>query len=66
MERSQPSELTHVEMKKLLARDPTLTAKQLKALLPVLQNTSIHYIQKLCQKRLNLPFRKMAPQPLIN
>jgi hypothetical protein len=46
-------------------RKPTLTAKQLKALLPALENISIRTIQRICLAKMKLPSRKMAPRPLL-
>ncbi len=53
------------DMRKHLLRNPTLTAKQLKTLLPVLENISIRTIQRICLAKLKLPSRKMAPKPLL-
>ena len=52
-------------MRRHLIRNPTLTAGQLKALMPALANTSIRTIQRMCLDRLKLPSRKMAAKPLI-
>ena len=56
---------TLIVMRRHLVRDPTLTAGQLKALMPALANTSIRTIQRMCLDRLKLPSRKMAAKPLI-
>jgi hypothetical protein len=53
------------DMRKLLLRNPTLTAKQLKAMLPALENISIRTIQRICLAKLKLPSRKMEPKPLL-
>ena len=52
-------------MRRHLVQDPTLTAGQLKALMPALANTSIRTIQRMCLEKLKLPSRKMAAKPLI-
>ena len=52
-------------MKSLLSKDPTLTARKLKVLLPALANVSIRTIQQICLERLQLPSRKMAAKPLL-
>ncbi len=52
-------------MKRHLNRGPTLSAKQLKVLVPALVSLSIRSIQRLCAKNLNLPSRKMAAKPLL-
>ena len=52
-------------MRKKLVKDPTLSAKQLRASIPGLQHLKIRQIQKLCQKDLALPCRKMANKPLL-
>ena len=54
-----------VDMKKVLARTPTLTAKKLKAIVPGLSHLSIRHIQKICLEQLKLPSRKMARKPLL-
>lgn len=56
---------TLIVMRRHLVRDPTLTAGQLKALMPALANTSIRTIQRMCLEKLKLPSRKMAAKPLI-
>jgi hypothetical protein len=48
-------------MRKRLLRNPTKTAKQLKAVLSALENISIRTIQRICLEKLKLPSRKMAP-----
>jgi hypothetical protein len=52
------------DMRKHLLRNPTLTAKQLKALLPAPENISIRTIKRICLAKLKLPSREMAPKPL--
>lgn len=52
-------------MRKRLERTPTLTAKQLKAMVPGLENVSVRSVQRICLKRLNLPSRKMACKPVL-
>jgi hypothetical protein len=59
-------ESTLRDMRKRLLRNPTLTAKQLKAMLSALENIFIRTIQKICLAKLKLPSRKMAPKPLLN
>ena len=56
---------TLIVMRRHLVRDPTLTAGQLKALMPALANASIRTIQWMCLEKLKLPSRKMATKPLI-
>ena len=56
---------TLIVMRRHLVQDPTLTAGQLKALMPALANTSIRTIQRMCLEKLKLPSRKMAAKPLI-
>ncbi len=53
-------------MKKKLEATPTMTAKQLKKIMPELANSSVRQIQDVCLKKLELPSRKMAKKPLIN
>ncbi len=53
-------------MKELLRKNPTLTAKNLKARLLDLENISIRTIQENCQKTLGFPCRKMAEKPLLS
>jgi hypothetical protein len=62
---SKVMKITLQAMKRHLNRDPTLSAKQLKALVPALESLSIRSIQMLCAKNLNLPSRKMAAKPLL-
>ena len=57
---------TLIVMRRHLVQDPTLTAGQLKALMPALANTSIRTIQQMCLEKLKLPSRKMAAKPFIN
>ena len=52
-------------VKRHLQRDPCLTAKRLKVLVPALQQVSIRHVQKLCKTKLNLPCRKMAAKPVL-
>ncbi len=59
------SQATLTTMKKHLARDPKLSAKSLKALMPALQHLQVRQIQKICLKKLGLPSRKMAAKPLL-
>jgi hypothetical protein len=53
------------DMKMCLQRKSFLTAKQLKALLPALQNISVRIAQGLCLRKLNMPSRKMSVKPLL-
>ncbi len=53
------------KMRQHLKRDPTITARQLKALMPDLQHLQIRSIQDICFKRLKLPSRKMASKPIL-
>jgi hypothetical protein len=53
------------DMRKHLLRNPTPTAKQLKAMLPALENIYIRTIQGICLAKLKLPSRKMARKPLL-
>jgi hypothetical protein len=46
------------DMRKHLLRNPTLTAKQMKALLPALENISIRTIQRICLAKLKLPLQE--------
>ena len=52
-------------MRKHINRDPTLSARQLKALMPDLQHLATRSIQNICQKTLALPSRKMAKKPVL-
>ena len=52
-------------MRKHLNRDPTLSARQLKALMPDLQHLATRSIQNICHKTLALPSRKMAKKPVL-
>ncbi len=52
-------------MKRHLTRDPTLSAKKLKTLVPALAHMSIRRIQDICLKKLNLPSRKMSAKPVL-
>jgi hypothetical protein len=65
MKNSKVIDSTLRDMRKHLLRNPALTAKQLKGLLPALENISIRTIQRLCLMNLKLPSRKMAPKPLL-
>jgi hypothetical protein len=65
MKNSKVMDSTLRDMRKYLLRNPTLTVKQLKGLLPALENISIRTIQRLCLMKLKLPSRKMAPKPLV-
>jgi hypothetical protein len=65
MKNSKVMDSTLRDMRKHLLRNPTLTAKQLKGLLPALENISIRTIQRLCLMKQKLPSRKMAPKPLL-
>ncbi len=48
-----------------LTRDPTLSSRHLKALLPDLQKVTNRSVQRVCHKKLALPSRKMAKKPLL-
>ena len=63
--KSTVSQATLTAMRKHLKRDPTLSARQLKALMPGLQQLSVRSIQRICQKTLALPSRKMAKKPVL-
>ncbi len=63
--KSTISQPTLTKMRKHLIRDPTLTAKQLKALIPGVQHLSTRSVQRICQKNLALPSRKMAKKPVL-
>jgi hypothetical protein len=65
MKNSKVMNSTLRDMRKHLLRNPILTAKQLRGLLPALENISIRTIQRLCLMKLKLPSRKMAPKPLL-
>jgi hypothetical protein len=52
-------------MRQKLWKDPTLSARQLKNLIPTLQHLSIRHIQKICKTTLALPSRKMAAKPIL-
>ncbi len=65
MKNSKLMDSTLRDMRKHLLRNPTLTAKRLKGLLPALENISIRTIQRLCLMKLKLLSRKMAPKPLL-
>jgi len=63
--KSTISEAILATMRRKLVRNPTLTAKELKASIPDLHHLSIRSIQRLCQKDLALPCRMMAKKPLL-
>ena len=63
--KSTVSQATLTAMRKHLNRDPTLSARQLKALMPALQHLATRSIQHICQKTLALPSRKMAKKPVL-
>jgi hypothetical protein len=50
-------------MKTQLHREPTLAAKQLKKLLPALENISVRTIQRICLVKLKLTSRMIEPKP---
>jgi hypothetical protein len=52
-------------MRKKLHRDPTLTAKKLKQLIPELEDVKVRTIQNISKAKLGLPSRKMAKKPLL-
>jgi hypothetical protein len=53
------------DMRKLLSKSPTLSARQLKARVPGLENIAIRTIQDACVKKLAMRSRKMAKKPLL-
>jgi hypothetical protein len=63
--KSTISEATLATMRRKLARNLALTAKELKASIPDLHHLSIRSIQRLCQKDLALPCRMMAKKPIL-
>ncbi len=52
------------EIKKRIARNPCITAQNLKNI-PQLEDVSIHTIQSFCKEQLKLPCRKMADKTLL-
>jgi hypothetical protein len=53
------------DMRKLLNKSPTLSARQLKARVPGLENITIRTIQGTCVKKLEIRSRKMVKKPLL-
>jgi hypothetical protein len=54
------------EIKKRIARNPCITARNLKKNIPQLEDVSIRTIQSFCKEQLKLPCRKMADKPLLS
>ncbi len=53
------------EIKTRIARNPCITAWNLKKNIPQLQEVSIRTIQSFCKEQLKLPGRKMVDKPLL-
>jgi hypothetical protein len=53
------------DMRKLLTKSPTLSARQLKARMPGLENIAIRNIQDTRVKKLEMRSRKLAKKPLL-